>query len=121
MHLPALSVLNVLNMPEVPDGVGPLRENKWRFETIERIANEVFKIPSKLSLLVFGRNYMYIDRLESQGDTGPPQQCFVRSALLDSRLPRLGTTAAVPIDRNVAKYLVPECDLLDYKFDYEGQ
>jgi len=80
--------------------------------------NEIFSFPSSLSLLAFGREFMYIDRLQSQIDDGPQRQCFVRSQLLNTKIPGVATAAAVPIERKLVKYVVPEYDLLDYKFDY---
>lgn len=44
---------------------------------------------------------------------------FVRSQLLDTKTSGVATAAAVPIERKLVKYVIPECDLLDYKFDYE--
>lgn len=90
----------------------------WPLQKDQPIAAEVFSIPSNLSILAFGREHTYIDRLESLGDECRPRNIFIRSELLDKTSPGVAVTAAVLIERRLAKYVVPECDLLDYNFEY---
>ena len=89
-------------------------------ETFQRVANEILRLRStqKPLILAFGRNFAYTDKLEKKAGRDPPKQCFLQGETRDSKTPEEATIAAVPIEWNLAKYVVPGCDLLDHEFDF---
>ena len=126
--LPALSVLNVLNFAGLHDFHNEPFEPQHKdwttmyLKRIEQVAEDIFGIRSapNLVVLAFGRKSTYTNKLEKQADLHPRKQCFVRSGSRDSKAPGMDTTRALPIEWNLAKYVVPECDLLDYETDSWG-
>ena len=119
-------MLNVAGLQNLPDGFFESQHPDWNMlhmKNVERVADEIFghrSAPNPL-VLAFGRKFTYTNKLEKQEDRNPPKLCFIRSEPRDPKAPEMVRTKAILIEWNLAKYVVPECDLLDYEFDYASR
>ena len=113
----ALSVLNGLNNVASPTPTLTL-ETSLHSRAIQDFADTLCQIAPKLSVVAYGREYTYIDKLERQNDEGSPRQCFIRDQSRDSNSSAPAATIAVPNDPKLVRCMIPESDLLDRKFEY---
>lgn len=85
------------------------------------IAQQVFNgidPSSRLTILAFGKNIQYGDRMQRQEDVAErsQHQCFGRTKVTDPRLTSVSPFAAVSLKFSQVKYIEPYSDLLEYKF-----
>ena len=116
-----LSVLNVLNNVEdtkLGPTAEPILEPSALFRAMQGSADSLFQTAPKLSVVAFGREHTYSDKLVQSMDEDPPRHCFIRDQSRDSNSSAPAATVAVAIDPKLVKYMVPISDMLDHKFEH---